>query len=121
MAEVQTTVKDVVTSLVEKYEKPLDPIEFALKLKEVCGLLTNKYYLLICPDLRQYVFIDIQHNEIENIYDVMYDILVARGQVVMIDRDNEDKGIWEFYIKDKFDGKLYFYQFRDYTNDTVVI
>ena len=121
MAELQTTVKDIVTSLVEKYEKPLDPIEFSRKLEEVCKLLTNKYYLLICPDLRQYVFIDIQNNDPYEIYKVMYDILVNRGQVVMIDRDNEEQGVWEFYIKDKFDGKLYFYQFRDYTDDTVVI
>lgn len=121
MAELQTTVRDVVGSLVEKYEKPLDPIEFNRRLKEVCKLLTNKYYLLICPDLRQYVFIDIQHNDVDSIYDVMYDILTNRGQVVMIDRDNEDKSIWEFWIKDKFDEQLYFYQFRDYTDDTVVI
>jgi len=121
MGEIKTTVKDIVGSLIEKYEKPIDPIKFNIELKEISKLLTDKYYLLICPDLRQYVFIDIINHDIDKIYETLYEILINRGQVVVLDRDNEKQMIWEFWIKDKFDNKLYFYQLCNYTSSTVII
>ena len=125
MAEIKTTVKDIVTELVDKYETPVDPIKFVREINEISKKARYaRYLLLICPDLRQYVFIDNGYkgyDDGEVLSSNLQEILLNRGQVVLIDRDNEEQNVWEFYIRDKFDGNLYFYQLVDYTEQTVVI
>ena len=123
MSEIKTTVKDIVTELVDKYETPIDPIKFVREIDEISKILIDSnYLLLICPDLRQYVFMDNSVNgDIKRLSSNLQEILLNRGRVVMIDRDNEEQGVWEFYIKDIYDGKMYFYQLIDYSAQTIII
>ena len=124
MQEIKTTVKDIVTELVDKYETPVDPVKFVREIDAIAEkLIDAKYLLLVCPDLRQYVFMDnsVISGDVKRLSLTLQEIFLNRGQVVLIDRDNEEQNVWEFYIKDKFDGKLYFYQLVDYTEQTVVI
>ena len=99
-------------------ETPLDPIQFNREMTSVAEKIylgSDQYYFLICPDLRQYVMFHVNdYSTVESIQKEISETLLNRGTILLIDKDNEDKKIWEFWIKDIFDNKNYMYQLTPY-------
>lgn len=99
-------------------ETPIDPIQFnreMISVAEKIYLGSDKYYFLICPDLRQYVMFHVNdYSTVESIQKEISETLLNRGTILLIDKDNEDKKIWEFWIKDIFDNQNYMYQLTPY-------
>ena len=106
-----------------KRQKPIkeDKLErFISKISNTATLCD--FLLLICPDLRQYVFmVEPEATESSIIKNELLDILNARGTIVDIDMSKHGKRVWEIWIKDKFDNNVYVYQLCDYTKETVII
>lgn len=107
---------------VVKRQKPIkeDKLERCInKISNTAALCD--YLLLMCPDLRQYVFMVVPEANMNSIIkDELLDILDARGTIVDIDMSNHGKRVWEIWIKDKFNNNIYVYQLCDYTKETVV-
>lgn len=117
----QLTLYDMAKQMVAN-EEAMDTILLNKNILEISKKMNDKYYLLICPDLRQYVFLSLSTSACpEKIRQELFSILVNRGDVLLIDNTNEEKEIWEFWIKDKFDGEIYMYQLTNYTNQTVEV
>ena len=113
----EISLYSVAKQLVEN-ETPIDPIQFnreMISVAEKIYLGSDQYYFLICPDLRQYVMFHVNdYSTVESIQKEISETLLNRGTILLIDKDNEDKKIWEFWIKDVFDNQNYMYQLTPY-------
>ena len=98
----------------ESYERCLNKI--SKTIYQECDFL-----LLMCPDLHQFVFFSKEAIvPTETIRKDIEEVLNNRGEIMDIDMSNHGKRVWEFWIKDKYDGQIYLYQLSDYTNETVI-
>jgi hypothetical protein len=81
----------------------------------------DSYYMLICPDNRQYVIfhIDGEDSTPSSIKDEVILTLKNRGEIIDIDMTHKDEKIWEIWIKDKYTNDLYMYQLTDYTKEII--
>lgn len=105
-----------------KRQKPIKEDKLEKCINKISNTATLcDFLLLICPDLRQYVFMVVQATESSTIKNELLDILNARGTIVDIDMSNHGKRVWEIWIKDKFNNNVYVYQLCDYTKETVII
>lgn len=122
MEQAALTMYEMAKQMVAN-ETPLDPIQFNRIISDVSNQMEkNSYYLLLCPDLRQYVFLHINESTTnENIQKELSDILLNRGKILLIDDDAADKQIWEFWLQDKYDEQIYMYQLVNYTEQTVEV
>lgn len=93
-------------------QKPMDPILVNRKLAYISDLVADGYWMLMCPEVRQYVVLHIDNPD--NTYPVLREILSNRGIVIDIDSTNENDLIWEFWIKDIYDGVIRMYQLTPY-------
>ena len=95
--------------------KQMDMICLNKKLIELAKRMINKkeYYMLICPDNRQYVVFHINNSTTtEKIKDNLLEVLLNRGSVLLVDEEKND--IVEFWLKDKFTDNIYMYQLIPY-------
>ena len=96
-------------------EKQMDMICLNKKFIELAKKMINKkeYYMLICPDNRQYVVFHINNSTTtEKIKDNLLEVLLNRGSVLLVDEEKND--IVEFWLKDKFTDNIYMYQLIPY-------
>lgn len=109
--EASLTLYDMAKQMVAN-ESILDPILANKEISSIAALMNERYYMLICPDLRQYVVIHI--NKKKNIAKELLSLLNNRGQLLLIDREEESKNVWEFWLKDIYDNEIYMYQLTPY-------
>lgn len=109
--EASLTLYEIAKQMVEN-ESARDPILVNRELNEISKLMDEKYYMLICPDTRQYVVMHINHRN--KIVSELQTLLNNRGTILLIDREEEKKKVWEFWLKDKYDNEIYMYQLTPY-------
>lgn len=109
-----------------KQEKPIDAILANKRITDICNTMyistgTDSYYMLICPDNRQYVIfhIDGENSTPLSIKNEVILTLKNRGEIIDIDMTHKDEKIWEIWIKDKYTNDLYMYQLTDYTKEII--
>ena len=109
-----------------KQEKPIDAILANKRITDICNTMymnteTDSYYMLICPDNRQYVIFHIngENSTLSSIKDEVISTLKNRGEIIDIDITHKDNEIWEIWIKDKFTDEIYMYQLTNYTNEII--
>lgn len=114
MAQAELTLYQVAKQMVLSEEK-MDTIAANRAILSVAEQLQGGYYMLICPDLRQYVVFNISYKaDDQTILQNLSEVLFNRGQLLMLDDDNADKNIWEFWVQDKYTGEPYMYQLTPY-------
>lgn len=101
-------------------ETPLDPVEVDEKIREIAfDMVKHEYCLLFNPDLRQYVFFHNKETACPRTFaKELSETLLNRGQILLVDNE---KGVWEIWIKDIYDGKFYLYQLHDYTDSVIEV
>lgn len=108
-----------------KNEKPLDPIQFNVKTKEVaqdmwefiedCGI---QYWMLLCHERRDYTLFNILSAiDADSIIKELRPTLTNRGQILSIDKESETT--WEIWIRDNETNENFAYYLFQY--DTGVI
>lgn len=109
-----------------KQEKPIDSILANKRITDICNTMyistgVDSYYMLICPDNRQYVIfhIDGENSTPLSIKNEVILTLKNRGEIIDIDMTHKDEKIWEIWIKDKYTNDLYMYQLTDYTKEII--
>jgi hypothetical protein len=109
-----------------KQEKPIDAILANKRITDICNTMyistgADSYYMLICPDNRQYVIfhIDEENSTPSSIKDEVISTLKNRGEIIDIDMTHKNNEIWEIWIKDKFTDEIYMYQLTNYTNEII--
>lgn len=109
-----------------KQEKPIDAILANKRITDICNTMyistgIDSYYMLICPDNRQYVIfhIDGEKSTPLSIKNEVILTLKNRGEIIDIDMTHKDEKIWEIWIKDKYTNDLYMYQLTDYTKEII--
>lgn len=109
-----------------KQEKPIDAILANKRITDICNTMyistgIDSYYMLICPDNRQYVIfhIDGENSTPLRIKNEVILTLKNRGEIIDIDMTHKDEKIWEIWIKDKYTNDLYMYQLTDYTKEII--
>lgn len=109
-----------------KQEKPIDAILANKRITDICNTMyistgIDSYYMLICPDNRQYVIfhIDGENSTPLSIKNEVILTLKNRGKIIDIDMTHKDEKIWEIWIKDKYTNDLYMYQLTDYTKEII--
>lgn len=108
--QAQLTLYDVAKQMVLN-EEVMDTIAANIKIQEFSSTVKNNtYYMLFNPDLRQYVVFHVTNKD--NLAKELQEVLLNRGQLLLI--DNSEKGVCEFWVKDKFDNEPYMYQFYQY-------
>lgn len=111
------TLYEMAKQMIET-EQHLDIVQSNLKLQEIANTFQKgHFYLLMNPDLRQYVFLAAK--ELSNAAQELQEIVYNRGQVLII--DDVAPGIWEIWLKDTYDGNAYVYQLCDYTENVVEV
>lgn len=118
MATLETQSLYEINKQLMANEKTIDPILANQKLNQIAKkMIKDKgYYLLICPDLRQYVFfyVNPDNSTTTSAYSNLSEVLNNRGIIHDIDDLKESEGIWEIWIKDIYDNNLYMYQLTKY-------
>lgn len=109
--EASLTLYDMAKQMVAN-ESIMDPLLVNKEISSISKLMDDKYYMLICPDLRQYVIMHI--NKKSNIEKELSSLLNNRGQILLIDREEEKKKVWEFWLKDIYNNEIYMYQLTPY-------
>ena len=122
----ETKLYDFAKEIVRQ-QKPISEDKLNKCLDKISKAALDCFYLLLInPDLRQYVFMAvpdfIDSDEMQaTIKSELLNILTARGDIIDIDISNNDKRIWEIWIKDKFDKQIRMYQLCDYTDQTIIL
>lgn len=105
-----------------KNEKPLDPIQFNLKVKEVAVELQereNQYWMLLCHERRDYTIFNII--ACQNHKDIEFELkptLLNRGNIISIDKQPDEN--WEIWIRDESNENFVYYLFP-YDNGIIEI
>lgn len=95
--------------------KPLDPIEFNLKAKEVGNDIisaNSKYWMLLCHERRDYTVFHITGG-IDSFVKEFCPTLLNRGKVVSIDK--QEDGNYEIWIRDSLTSENFAYYLFDYS------
>lgn len=109
--QASLTLYEIAKQMIEN-ETAKDPILVHRELDEISKLMNEEYYMLICPDTRQYVVMHISHRN--KIASELQSLLNNRGTILLIDREEEKKNVWEFWLKDAYDNEIYMYQLTPY-------
>lgn len=105
-----------------KNEKPLDPIQFNLKVNEVAVELQEReaqYWMLLCHERRDYTIFNII--ACQNHKDIEFELkptLLNRGNIISIDKQPDEN--WEIWIRDDSDENFVYYLFP-YDNGIIEI
>lgn len=122
--ETGITMYDMVKQIVDSKE-PISENEAKQELKKIAKVMRHHpldNYFMICPDLRQYVMFEVYSEpETSSILATLKDVLDNRGTILDIDSSAADSQIWEIWIRDKYDEKVYMYQLTNYTENVIVI
>lgn len=96
-----------------KNEKPLDPIQFNLKVNEVAVELQEReaqYWMLLCHERRDYTIFNII--ACQNHKDIEFELkptLLNRGNIISIDKQPDEN--WEIWIRDENNENFAYYLF----------
>lgn len=105
-----------------KNEKPLDPIQFNLKVNEVAVELQERetqYWMLLCHERRDYTIFNII--ACQNHKDIEFELkptLLNRGNIISIDKQPDEN--WEIWIRDDSNENFVYYLFP-YDNGIIEI
>ena len=105
-----------------KNEKPLDPIQFNLKVNEVAVELQERetqYWMLLCHERRDYTIFNII--TCQNHKDIEFELkptLLNRGNIISIDKQPDEN--WEIWIRDDSNENFVYYLFP-YDNGIIEI
>lgn len=105
-----------------KNEKPLDPIQFNLKVNEIAVELQereNQYWMLLCHERRDYTIFNII--ACQNHKDIEFELkptLLNRGNIISIDKQPDEN--WEIWIRDESNENFVYYLFP-YDNGIIEI
>lgn len=105
-----------------KNEKPLDPIQFNLKVNEVAVELQERetqYWMLLCHERRDYTIFNII--ACQNHKDIEFELkptLLNRGNIISIDKQPDEN--WEIWIRDDNNENFVYYLFP-YDNGIIEI
>lgn len=101
-------------------EKPLDPIQFNLKIKEATEDIFNResnYWMLLCKersDFTVFQFCDYRFKkEIEEFQDSLKECINNRGQLLEVEK--QDDGNYEIWIRDPANNENFAYYLFDYS------
>ena len=118
------TMYEMAKQIVESKE-PMSDKQIKQELKKIAkNMRVNPCdtYLMICPDLRQYLVFQVNEEPETNIIlDTLEEVLLNRGTILDIDSTAADQEIWEIWIRDIFDDKVYMYQLTNYTSNVIDI
>lgn len=100
MADISLgTLYEINQNIISK-QKPMDPILVNKNIKEISDKIGKGYWMLMCPQTRQYVLIYvIDENEVCK---KLRELLDIRGTITDIDRTHENDLVWEFWLKDTY-------------------
>ena len=96
-----------------KNEKPLDPIQFNLKVNEVAVELQERetqYWMLLCHERRDYTIFNII--ACQNHKDIEFELkptLLNRGNIISIDKQPDEN--WVIWIRDDNNENFVYYLF----------
>lgn len=107
-------------------EKPLDPIQFNLKINEAAKDIFNRnsnYWMLLCKersDFTVFQFCECRfHKEIEDFRSALKETINNRGQLLEVEK--QDDGNYEIWIRDPENNENFAYYLFDYSFGIVKI
>lgn len=122
--EAGITMYDMVKQIIDS-KKPISENEAKQELRKIAKVMKHhplNNYFMICPDLRQYVMFEVcSEPETPLILATLKDVLDNRGTILDIDSSAADSQIWEIWIRDKYDEKVYMYQLTNYTENLIIV
>lgn len=122
--EMNTTIYDFAKMIVNG-KPPMSKNQIKAEIKKIAKRMKEcpeEIFFMICPDLRQYVLFQVYWDEPDTkiIFDDLIEVLENRGTILDIDASAADKDIWEIWIRDKFDKKVYMYQLTNYDDNVII-
>ena len=118
------TMYEMAKQIVESKE-PISDKQINQELKKIAKAMKNRpqhIFLMICPDLRQYLVFRIDEDPNTNaILNTLEEVLDNRGAILDIDATGADQEIWEIWIRDIFDEKVYMYQLTNYNSNVIEV
>ena len=123
--ESSLTMYDMVKQILANKE-PISDKAARQELKKIAKAMKNNpdsIYFMICPDLRQYVVFEVYYDEpnTDNILKTLIEVLDNRGTIIDIDSSAADQEIWEIWLRDKYDEKIYMYQLTNYDDNVIIV
>ena len=127
MAEIELGNLYDINKELMKNEKPLDPILFNTEIRKIsrkmydnCEQNNQHYWMLLCHDRRDFTLFNIIASEyIADIEEELKPTLLNRGQVISIDRQNNE--VWEIWIRDAETAENFAYYLFKYDNGVIEI
>ena len=115
--ETSTTIYDFAKMMVNG-KPPISKKKAKMMVREIARAMSNcpdMIFMMICPDLRQYVVFEMDFDPIiDSVYKDLLEVLENRGTILDIDDSAAEQEIWEIWIRDKYDNKIYMYQLTNY-------
>lgn len=122
--ETSTTIYDFAKAIVNG-KPPMSKNQVKVEIKKIAQRMRDcpeEIFFMICPDLRQYIVFQVYYDnpETKKIIADLTEVLENRGTILDIDTTAADKDIWEIWIRDKYDKKVYMYQLTNYDENVIV-
>ena len=121
---MQTTIYDFAKAIVNG-KPPMSKNEIKAEIKKIAKRMREcpeEIFFMICPDLRQYVVFQVTcYPDTKQIIQDLTEVLENRGTIVDIDDSESNIDIWEIWIRDKYDKKVYMYQLTNYEDGVVTL